>query len=411
MTEPSTGAEWGLPSWPPPRPDSAPTVPAEPEGHLPLPDDADRAPDRRPAGGRGRWIAAAAVLVVFSGLIGGLVGAALAGDDDDSGGSAAVTTVDPIRRAPLEIPGDRLDVAAIVEMVAPSVVTITAGPAGGGAAIGATGTGVVLSAEGEIVTNEHVLAGFPSIAVLVAGERDPRPAAIVATDPNNDLAVIRVDDPTGLVPARFADPDDIQVGDDVVAIGYALQLDGAPSVTRGIVSALDRNLETEAGVLDGLIQTDAAISSGNSGGPLVNAFGEVVGINTAVARSGPAVAANNIGFAISMQEAGPVIDQLRTGGGTATSPIASGFLGVDLGNRADGGTGAVIIEVGPDTPADSAGLRADDVVTAVDGKAILSAAGLAAAIRDATPGTVLTLELIRAGETVVVPVTLAERTG
>lgn len=350
------------------------------------------------------------MLAVFSGLIGGLIGAALVdGDEDGRPEQVSVSTTAP--RAPLEIPGDRLDVAAIVSAVAPSVVTITASPAGDDASIGATGTGVVLSAAGEIVTNAHVIEGFASVAVLVAGESNPRTAAVVASDPNNDLAVLRVDDATGLVPALIASPEDVQVGDDVVAIGYALQLDGAPSVTRGIVSALGRTLETEAGVLDGLIQTDAAISSGNSGGPLVNARGEVVGINTAVARSGGSVAANNIGFSISIAEAMPVLDALRNGEGGVGSPIAAGFLGVDLGNRRDGGTGAVVLDVGPDTPAAAAGLQTNDVVTSVDGTAILSAAGLAAAIRDSRPGTVLTLDVVRNGETLIVPVTLAERTG
>lgn len=354
---------------------------------------------------------AGAVLVGFSGLVGGLIGAALVGGDDDDPRSAPVPVATTrVPRAPLEIPGDRLDVAAIVDAVAPSVVTITASAAGDDVGVGATGTGVVLSADGEIVTNAHVIAGFPTVAVLVAGESDPRTAAVVASDPNNDLAVLRVDDASGLVPALFAGPDEIQVGDDVVAIGYALQLDGAPSVTRGIVSALERTLETEAGVLDGLIQTDAAISSGNSGGPLVNALGQVVGINTAVARSGGSVAANNIGFSISIAEAMPVLDALRSGEGTVESPIAAGFLGVDLGNRRDGGTGAVVLDVAPETPAATAGLQADDVVIAVDGVTILSAAGLAAAIRDARPGTVLTLDVVRGGEMVTVPVTLAERT-
>jgi putative serine protease PepD len=348
-------------------------------------------------------IAGLAGVLAVAGL-GGCIGARLGGGHDTT----------RIIRDPLEIPGDRLDVAAIVELLSPSVVTITATDSdsdSAGRTSGSVGTGVILSVEGEIVTNAHVVAGRTKIAVLLSGEREPRVAAVVATDSNNDLAVIRLDDPQGVVPAVFDLTGDVQVGDDVVAIGYALHLDGAPSVTRGIVSALGRSLETEDTVLDGLLQTDAAISSGNSGGPLVNARGEVIGINTAAARSGPSVAANGIGFAISIPEAWPVIDDLRSGKGADGAPIAAGFLGVDLANRRDGGTGAVIVGISPGTPAEQAGLQPDDLVVSVDGTTIGSAAGLAAAIRDAQPGDQLTLEVIRSGETLTVPVTLVERTG
>lgn len=350
----------------------------------------------------GRWklFVALAVTALLSSAIGGLVVAAVR---DDPGPSATVS------RAPLELPGDRLDVAGIVSAVGPSVVTITSSNGDTAADSSAVGTGVVLSTDGEIVTNAHVVTGFKKVSVLVIGESEPRTAAVVATDPNNDLAVVRVDQPKGLTPATFALAGDVEVGDDVVAIGYALHLDGAPSVTRGIVSALGRTLETDTGVLDGLIQTDAAISSGNSGGPLVNARGEVVGINTAVARSGPEIAANNIGFAISIAEAMPAIDALRGGAGADGAPIAAGFLGVDLGNRRDGGAGAVVIDVVPDTPAAAAGLAANDIVVGVGDVQIGSAAGLAAAIRDSKPGDELTLQVVRSGETLTITVTLGER--
>lgn len=349
-----------------------------------------------------RRFVAVGVAGLLGAMIGGLVVAALTGDDE------SVTPVAP--RPPLELPGDRLDVAGIVGLVGPSVVTVTSSLDGGEAgSSGAVGTGVIISADGDIVTNAHVVNGFPELAVLLAGETDPRRAAVVGLDANNDLAVIRLDDPSGVTPAVFAPAGDVQVGDDVVAIGYALHLDGAPSVTRGIVSALDRNLETEDGVLDGLIQTDAAISSGNSGGPLVNARGEVIGINTAVARSGGSVAANNIGFAISVAEAMPVIDRIRNGEGADGAPIAAGFLGVDLGDRRDGGSGAVVLDVAGGTPAESAGLRENDVVVGVGESPIGSAAGLAATIRDSKPGTELVLSVIRDGEALKVPVTLAER--
>ena len=142
------------------------------------------------------------------------------------------------------------------------------------------------------------------------GDDTPRSAEVVAEDESADVAVIRVDDTDGLVAADLGEAADLQVGDGVVAIGNALALEGGMTVTQGIVSALDRSIDTEGGSLNGLIQTDAAISSGNSGGPLVNAMGEVVGMNTAVAQSGGGVSASNIGFAISIETAMDVVSSM-----------------------------------------------------------------------------------------------------
>ena len=183
-------------------------------------------------------------------------------------------------------------------------------------------------------------------------------------DTGNDLALLRMDG-DGFQPATFADPDSVHLGDDVIAIGFALGLDGDPSVTLGIVSALDRTIGTDGAFLDGLIQTDAAISSGNSGGALVNAAGEVVGINTAVARSSDTTAATNVGFAISVKEALPVIEALRKQAEGTERPEA--FLGVGLADRTDGGQGAIVTSVDAGTPAAEAGIEKDDLVVAVDG--------------------------------------------
>ena len=167
----------------------------------------------------------------------------------------------------------------------------------------AVGTGVVVTTDGEIVTNAHVVEGATKIRVRLAGETEPRTARLLAADEGNDLALLRIE-ATELSRATFADPTSVHLGDDVVAIGFALALDGEPSVTSGIVSATERTIITPGGnALDGLIQTDAAISSGNSGGPLVNAAGEVIGINTAVFRNDDTTAATNIGLAISVSEA------------------------------------------------------------------------------------------------------------
>lgn len=204
-----------------------------------------------------------------------------------------------------------IDIPAVLAKVESSTVAITTtvvqeqGPfraEGEGA-----GTGIILDTDGHVLTNAHVVAGASEVIVTIDG--DQRSATVLGGDSSQDIAVLRLDDPTGTVPATLADGE-VAVGDQVVAIGNALALEGSHTVTQGIVSALERSIDTQSGQLTGLIQTDAAISSGNSGGPLVNADGEVVGINTAVARSGGAVAASNIGFVIPIDQAMAIANEV-----------------------------------------------------------------------------------------------------
>jgi putative serine protease PepD len=270
----------------------------------------------------------------------------------------------------------------------------------------ASGTGVVLTSDGEILTNAHVVAGSTSVTVRFVGETEPRKATVLASDPGNDMALLKID-ATNLKAATFAQPGTIRIGDQVIAIGYALALDGGPSVTSGIISALKRTIITESGALNGLIQTDAAISSGNSGGPLVNLRGEVVGINTAVARSDVNQAANNVGFSISVDEIGPVLELLRS---QASGEVREeGFLGVGLAARTDGGQGAIITSVQPDSPASLAGIQEEDIVLSVDGEPIDGQAGLVASIRDAAPGQTVEIEILRGAKRLTVKATLVAR--
>jgi putative serine protease PepD len=256
------------------------------------------------------------------------------------------------------------------------------------------------------LTNAHVVAGSTSVTVRFVGETEPRKATVLASDPGNDMALLKID-ATNLKAATFAQPGTIRIGDQVIAIGYALALDGGPSVTSGIISALKRTIITESGALNGLIQTDAAISSGNSGGPLVNLRGEVVGINTAVARSDVNQAANNVGFSISVDEIGPVLELLRS---QASGEVREeGFLGVGLAARTDGGQGAIITSVQPDSPASLAGIQEEDIVLSVDGEPIDGQAGLVASIRDAAPGQTVEIEILRGAKRLTVKATLVAR--
>lgn len=279
-----------------------------------------------PATGRatpraGRKAAAVGITVIAS-LAAGTAGGWFAGHQADRSTVASSVTVPSTRTVSAQISGANLDVAAILAKVGPSVVAVNTqitqqrGPfiaQGQGA-----GTGVVLTKDGQILTNAHVIDGATAIAVTLNGSNQQLPATLVAKDTGHDLALLKVTGVSDLTPATLGNSADIIVGDDVVAVGNALALEGGMSVTRGIVSALHRSIEagSDSGSesLSGLIQTDAAISSGNSGGPLVNSKGEVIGINTAVAGSSGTTTASNIGFAIPIDTAKSIVEQLRNGG-------------------------------------------------------------------------------------------------
>jgi S1-C subfamily serine protease len=194
----------------------------------------------------------------------------------------------------------------------------------------------------------------------------------------------------------------LKVGDDVVAIGNALDLKGGFTVTRGIVSALNRSIDSEdGGQLTGLIQTDAAINPGNSGGPLVNAAGQVVGINTAVSGQ-----AQNIGFAIAIDGIKAKLDKLRTGQSTATQ--ARAYLGVSS-QAIDGTPGATVTDVGAGTPAAGAGIQPGDVITAIDTTAVNNPDDLGTAIQAHKPGDRVTVTIQRGTTKRTTSVTLGTR--
>lgn len=349
---------------------------------------------------KGRLGTAAVSLVV--GLIGGLIGGAVVnGSSSGSNGSNGATIVTAAKVDQSKV--GNTSVAKAAAVISPSVVTIDTVATDGEA----IGTGIIVSADGEVVTNAHVVENEKEVRVILNGETEPRKATVLARDAGNDLALVKIVGVTGLTPATFADPASLAVGDPVVAVGYALDLDGGASVTSGIISALNRTMQNEDGALNRLIQTDAAISSGNSGGPLINMDGHVVGVNTAVARSTNTSAANNIGFAISVGEVKRVVDVLRgESNGTARE---QGYLGIALGDRQDGGVGAVIGEVAADSPAEKAGLKVNDVVLEVNGQSITGQGALIGIIRDAAPGEKVEVVVERGGERLTLTATLVAR--
>ena len=310
--------------------------------------------------------------------------------------------------------GEVLDIQGVLAKVQHSVVTITtdkvglAGPFAEGA-----GSGIIISEDGFVLTNAHVIAGADNIEVdIFTGQTFE--AKVIGTFPDDDLAVIQIENVEGLVPADLGTAETLRVGDDVVAIGNALGLGGTPSVTRGIVSAKGRVIEDRLIRLENLIQTDAAINPGNSGGPLVDATGSVVGINTAIIDD-----AQNIGFAISIDAAKPLIERAISGDADVTPDIA--FLGVttisleavDQSVRDTfgviTGSGAFVQEVVDDSPADSSGFSRGDVIVQIDRIDVETAEDVAREVRTRRPGDTVDIVIERRGSRQALTVELAQR--
>jgi putative serine protease PepD len=369
-----------------------------------------------PGGGhRRRNVVLIVAACVVSALVAFAIARASVSDDGGESSSGSPSTAAPVTLSTSSASGpaanspdsvNGLDVIGIVAKIRPTVVKVAveiSASAGSGEGVG---TGVILTPDGEILTYAHVVADATKVRVLLDGQSEPVAAKVLGVDVGNDLALLKIDG-KDLPVMTLTDSDGVQVGQPVVAMGYALDLEGDASVTAGIVSALNRSMVTETGALDGLIQTDAAISSGNSGGPLVNASGEMIGINTAVARGDNTNAANNIGFAISTKEIQKIIDQLKTSG--SADQRVEGYLGIGVEDRHDGGRGAIVSEVQPDSPAAELGLEVGDVVTHIDGVEINGQGGLIAAIRDSAPGDKVAIDYSRDGKAMSGTATLVPR--
>lgn len=353
------------------------------------------APTPRPRG-RARF---GAGLMVGAALTGAAFGGYAVGQDD----AATVAPVTPPTVAAAEpVSVSNNAISDLVEAARPSVVSVRqevtqTGPRGATSRGQAAGTGFVLSADGYIVTNNHVIAeGDDPVVTFADGTTEP--ATIVAGDPSRDLAVLEVDR-TDLLPLAVGDSDELRLGDQLIAVGYALDLNGEPSVTSGILSAQNRTITAENGAqLVNLLQTDTAINPGNSGGPLLNGRGEVVGINTAIAGR-----AQNIGFAIAITPVMDVIDDLRNG----TVPDRA-LMGVSTQPTGEG-PGVEIVEITPGSGAADSGLQVGDVIVAVDGTDVTDPTSLGAAIATYQPGDTITVTVERNGSTQGFAVTLGTR--
>jgi serine protease Do len=291
-------------------------------------------------------------------------------------------------------------------MPMPGMPGMQGGPDGALPEMHGVGTGFIVSADGQIVTNAHVVDGADKVTVTLADGRKID-GKVLGADAATDIAVIKIEEGKDLPTVAFGDSAQLKVGQDVVAIGNPFGLGN--SVTSGIVSALGRDINS--GPFDNYIQTDAAINKGNSGGPLFNADGEVIGINTAI--FSPSGGSVGIGFAVPSETAMAVVADLA-GGGT----VARGWLGVQIQPVSDDiaavlglakATGVLITDVTSDTPAAKAGLARGDIVLSVNGSDVNAPRDLTRVIATDAPGTDVKLTLLRAGKPVDMTVTLGTR--
>jgi putative serine protease PepD len=331
--------------------------------------------------------------------------AAVAGGD----GAAAVQRS---TSTPVAATRATLSVGEIYEAANPGVVEITARSSGATEQGGfpfeqqqpqgqqAQGSGFVYDADGQVVTNYHVVANASELEVRFS-DGSTYDAELVGSDPSTDLAVLKVDAPADMLhPLDLGNSDDVAIGDGVVAIGSPYGLE--ETVTSGIVSALDRTIESTNGYsIPGTIQTDAAINHGNSGGPLLSAEGDVIGVNSQIeSESG---GNTGIGFAIPSNTVRSVADQIVSGG-----DVEHAYLGVSLDDSTDP-AGALVGAVTAGSPAQEAGLRAGDVVTSFDGEEIAGASDLTGAVSAQQPDDEVELTYVRDGDTKTARVTLGTR--
>ncbi|MDO5661153.1 MAG: trypsin-like peptidase domain-containing protein [Brachybacterium sp.] len=362
------------------------------------------------------WVATIALVLTGALISSALSIGAILGYDQWTGSGTAPAPTPPSTTStegrPAAVTSDAVDWEHVAGVISPSTVAIQVRTPGGEG----QGTGVISESDGTIVTNNHVVADASEIAVTLSDGRGFT-AETVGTDPSTDLAVIRLQDPPAdLQAATFGDSAAVVVGEPVMAVGTPLGLEN--TVTTGIISAVNRPVtasergsgDASDAAVTSALQTDAPINPGNSGGPLVDATGQVVGINSSIAGfpsgSGQQAGSIGLGFAIPANTVQLIADQLIEHG-EARHPL----LGVTITDgqaQADGATyqGAEVQEVSADSPASAADIRVGDVITQVDGVPTAGATGLTAFIRSLEIGSEHTLTVIRDGSSQQITVTL-----
>jgi S1-C subfamily serine protease len=369
-------------------------------------------PSVRPAK-RSLWSTRVSLLLVAA-LVGGLAGHYASTSNSGPGG----VTIDAVTNKPGAgyLPGG-MSIPKLINKALPSIVSIDVK----GQGQGDQGTGMVITKNGLVITNNHVIAAAVNggtITVTRTGSTKALPATLIGTNPIDDVALIRIDNVSGLTPVTFGNSNDLVVGDAVVAIGNALGLAaGTPTVTSGIVSALGRTVtagsSSSSETLNNMIQTDAAINPGNSGGPLLDSSGDVIGMNTAVAGTLPdGTSAQNIGFAIPDATIESLLKQLEAG----ESVVNHGaFIGVEITSMTPSlqqeygftvSSGAVVMSVISGTGAASAGVKQGDIIVGINKTSIGSSQDVGSVISALRPGDVIALHVVRGKQHLTISVTL-----
>jgi S1-C subfamily serine protease len=310
-----------------------------------------------------------------------------------------------------------LNASAIAAKVDPAIVDINTVTVSGNAA----GTGMILTSSGEVLTNNHVVDGATRIRVTIAGRSGTYVADVVGVDPTVDVALLQIEGASGLPTVTLAQSSSLQVGEAIVALGNALGAGGTPSETEGTITALDQTITASEGrgvseQLSGLIQSDAPISPGDSGGPLVNSAGNVVGMITAGETQGFRNPNSTVGYAITSDAALNVANQIRSGQSSSEVIIGPvGFIGVQVRDL-DSATasqlglslssGALVVGVQAGSPAATAGITQDSVISAVGGTTVTSTATLGAAIHVHKPGERVSVTWVNQSGTHIATVTL-----
>ena len=366
----------------------------------PLLSDNDEAPAEKRAGAIGRRaiLGLLAVSLIFGAAGGAGATVLLLGGLNESGDIG-----ESIRQT---LVSEQSATVSVAERISPAIVTLEVTGADGES----VGSGVIYSADGWIVTNRHVVEGATTMTVHLEDGRD-FPGRVYGIDTLTDLAIVKVE-ATGLTAATLGRSSAIQVGQTAIAIGSPLGV-YTNSVTAGIISAIGREITTESGRLDGLLQTDAAINPGNSGGALVDSSGAVIGINTAISTEGA-----GIGFAIPIDIARPIMEQALAGIELSRPWIGIRYVALNRRTAAENNltlfqgawiSGGAESGIVPGSPAETAGLADGDIVTKVQGMLIDELHPLQDLLVQYSPGTVIVLDVLRAGATVQISVTLGIR--
>ena len=366
-----------------------------------------------PAGGKKKTtvlVAVGLVLALLMGLLGSAIGNSLFGKGSttiyEGQRESSVIDVAKVDTGKLMTPAEVY--AANVNSTVGITTSVTTNFWGFQTTSAASGSGFILTGDGYVLTNYHVIESSNSISVTLYDGKS-YDAVLIGYDESSDIAVLKID-AEGLTPVVLGDSDNLNVGDSVVAIGNPLG-ELTFSLTSGAVSALNREITLSNSVTMNLIQTDCAINSGNSGGALFNLYGEVIGItNAKYSGSGSGASIDNIGFAIPINHVRGIVESIIENGyvakpyiGVIVSDVSEETMGYGLP------AGAAVKAVSQDSPAEKAGLQVNDIITAVNGKEISGRTGLSEAVSAASVGDTLTLTVYRQGNTISVDVTVGEQ--